>query len=55
MSLESACLAAIRETICDGGALSAMERAMDDMAADISRTAACAVVRSLGREGRVCA
>ena len=52
---ESACLAAIRETICDGGALSAMERAMDDMAADISRTAACAVVRSLGREGRVCA
>ena len=28
---ESACLAAIRETICDGEALSAMERAMDDM------------------------
>ena len=52
---ESACLAAIRETICDSGALSAMERAMDDMAADIGRTAACAVVRSLGREGRVCA
>ena len=50
---ESACLAAIRETICDGEALSAMERAMDDMAADISRTAACAVVRSLSREGRV--
>lgn len=52
---ESACLATIRETICDSGALSAMERAMDDMAADIGRTAACAVVRSLGREGRVCA
>ena len=52
---ESACLAAIRETICDGEALSAMERAMDDMAADISRTAACAVVRSLNRDRRVCA
>lgn len=52
---ESACLAAIRETIYDNQALSAMERAMDDMAADLSRTAACAVVRSLAQEGRVCA
>ena len=45
---ESACLAAIREAIYDDQALAAMERAMDDMAADLSRTAACAVVRALG-------
>ena len=50
---ESACLAAIRETIYDDLALSAMERAMDEMAADLSRTAACAVVRSLAEEGSV--
>ena len=52
---ESACLSAIREAIYDDEALSAMERAMDDMAADLSRTAACAVVRALGGARRVCA
>ena len=52
---EEECLAAIRETIYDDEALSAMERAMDEAAAALSRTAACAVVRSLAREGRVCA
>lgn len=50
---ESACLAAIRETIYDGQALTAMERAMDELAAELSRTAACAVVRSLAGEGSV--
>ena len=47
---ESACLAAIRDTIYDDQALSAMERAMDAMANHLSRTAACAVVRALAGE-----
>ncbi len=46
---ESACLAAIRDTIYDDQALSAMERAMDETAATLARTAVCAVVRELGR------
>ena len=54
-SLIAAGLPAIREAIYDDQALSAMERAMDDMAADLSRTAACAVVRALGGARRVCA
>ena len=49
---ESACLSAIRETIYDDEALSLMERSMDEMAASLSWTAACAVVRGLaGEEG----
>jgi len=40
---EGACLAAIRETIYDDKALSGMERAMDALAASLSRTAAGAV------------
>ena len=49
---ESACLSAIRETIYDDAALSAMEHAMDDVAATLSRTAACAAVRALAGEVR---
>ena len=52
---ESACLAAISETIYDDEALSSMERSMDEVAATLSRTAACAVVRALAGERRVCA
>ena len=52
---ESACLAAIRETIYDDEALSSMERSMDGMAASLSRRAACAVVRALAGEERVSA
>lgn len=47
---ESACLAAIRETIYDDQALSAMERAMDELAASLSRTAVNTVVQSLTKE-----
>ncbi len=50
---ESACLAAIRETIYDDEALTSMERAMDEMAAGLSRAAACAVVRALAGERSV--
>ncbi|MBD5098815.1 MAG: UDP-diphospho-muramoylpentapeptide beta-N-acetylglucosaminyltransferase [Clostridiales bacterium] len=52
---ESACLAAIRETIYDDQALSSMERSMDETAASLSRGAACAVVRALAGERTVCA
>ena len=52
---ESACLAAISETIYDAEALSSRERSMDEVAATLSRTAACAVVRALAGERRVCA
>ncbi|MBD5134110.1 MAG: UDP-diphospho-muramoylpentapeptide beta-N-acetylglucosaminyltransferase [Clostridiales bacterium] len=52
---EGACLSAIRETIYDDGALAAMGRAMDEVAATLSRTAACAVVRALAGEERVSA
>ncbi len=48
---EGACLAAIRETIYDDGALSAMERAMDALAASLSRTAAGALAPFLERAG----
>ena len=47
---EGACLAAIRDTIYDDAALSAMERAMDEAASALSRSAACAVVRELAEE-----
>ena len=50
---ESACLAAIRETIYDDKALAGMGRAMDDTAAALSRTAACAVVRELTERTKV--
>ena len=49
---EGACLAAIRETIYDDAALSGMERSMDELAASLSRTAACAVVRALSADSR---
>lgn len=44
---EGACLDAIRDTIYDDGALASMEQAMDEAAAALSRTAACAAVRAL--------
>ena len=46
---ESACLAAIRETIYDDQALADMGRAMDETAAGMERRAVCAVVRELAR------
>ena len=52
---ESACLSAIWETIYDDEALSSMERSMDEVAATLSRTAACAAVRALAGERPVCA
>ncbi len=52
---ESECLSAIRETIYDNELLTSMECAMDDLAAELSRTAACAVVRDLVEERRVSA
>ena len=51
---EEACLAAIRETIYDRELLAGMERAMEKMAAELCRNAACAVVSALEREA-VCA
>ena len=51
---EEACLAAIRETIYDRKLLAGMERAMEKMAAELCRNAACAVVSALEREA-VCA
>ena len=47
---ESACLAAIRETIYDDAALSAMERAMEKTSAALTRAAVCGVVAELVRE-----
>lgn len=47
---ESACLAAIRGTIYDDGALIGMERAMDRLAGTLRRTAVCTVVQELTRE-----
>ena len=52
---ESACLAAIRDAIYDDEALSAMERAMDGLAAELGRTAACAAIRAVAEDRRVCA
>ena len=52
---ESACLAAIRETIGDARMLDSMEAAMDDMAASLTRRAVCAVVQALAAESRVSA
>ena len=52
---ESACLAAIRETIGDARMLDRMEAAMDDMAASLTRRAVCAVVQALAAESRVSA
>ena len=47
---ESACLAAIRETIYDDEALHSMEHSMDELAASLSRTAVNTVVQSLTEE-----
>ena len=47
---ESACLAAIRETIYDDEALSAMERAMEQTSSQLTRTAVCRVVDELAGE-----
>lgn len=47
---EGACLAAIRETIYDDGALSSMERAMEKASAALERAAVCGVVRELAGE-----
>ena len=46
---EGACLAAIRETIYDDRALRGMERAMDELAASLTRTASSVVVGTLSR------
>lgn len=47
---ESACLAAIRETIYDDEALSGMERAMERTSAELEHTAVCGVVAELAGE-----
>ena len=47
---ESACLSAIRETIYDDGALSAMGRAMEETSAALERAAVCGVVQGLAGE-----
>lgn len=47
---EGACLAAIRETIYDDQALSAMERAMERTSSRLSRAAVCTVVQTLVQE-----
>ena len=47
---ESACLAAIRETIYDDQALSAMEQAMEKTSAALARAAVCGVVAELAGE-----
>ena len=44
---ESACLAAIRETIYDDQALSAMEQAMERTSAQLAGAAVCTVVQEL--------
>ena len=44
---ESACLAAIRETIYDDTALAAMEQAMEQTSAALERAAVCGVVQEL--------
>ena len=46
---EGACLAAIRETIYDDRTLHGMERAMDELAASLTRTASSVVVGTLNR------
>ena len=48
---ESACLAAIRATIYDDDALTAMERAMERTSAELTRAAVCGVVEELAVEG----
>ena len=48
---ESACLAAIRGTIYDDEGLAAMERAMDEAASELMRSAVCMVVRELAAAG----
>ena len=50
---EHACLAAIRETIYDDALLDGMERAMDETAANLSRTAVCTLVKALTEGARV--
>lgn len=47
---ESACLAAIRETIYDDKALTGMERAMERVSGELERTAVCGVVAELAGE-----
>ena len=47
---EAACLAAIRETIYDNKALSAMERAMEQTSNQLTRAAVCRVVDELAGE-----
>ena len=47
---EAACLGAIRETIYDNKALSAMERAMEQTSNQLTRAAVCRVVDELAGE-----